>query len=152
MKGWRFWNFCFENPFTIRPVINIMWIFCVCFFFCFYTILVPHKWLGPDVSDQLEVASHSSRINFPFLHIALPLLSHDKGYFPCCVCTNEIMWMWFTILGCLFSLWTTTQYIFPQCWTIYSSLLLTCPVTFTYERVLSNINVPLTFGVFILIE
>lgn len=92
-------NLSFENPFTIRPVFYIIWRFC----FCLCTLLVSSKWLHDHFpSDQLEFTSHpgklllsangmcSSSLSF-ILHF---LIFHDKGYFPCCMCRSDRMWMW----------------------------------------------------------
>lgn len=72
------------------------------------------------------------RINLIFPSYCTPSPFHDKGYFPCCMCTNDKMWMWFNIIICLFSLSILSDLSSLGCvlrlhiWKVFSPVFLFC--------------------------
>lgn len=85
----------------------------VILFFSFF--LVSHNWfiwpasIWPMASCESLILPGTTghvRMNSPhiFPSYCTPSPFHDKGYFPCCMCTNDKMWMWFHLFVCLFFL------------------------------------------------
>lgn len=133
-------NLSFQNPFTISPVFYIILMFVSVSSFCkkekILAILDTSDcmtsvhltlwsvWVSPENCSFLGMGHFRWISLSDFLHIALSPF-HDKGYIPCCMCTNDKMWMCFHLFCFLplGSLWSITQYIWSQCCEVYSSLL-----------------------------
>lgn len=135
-------------------MLSIFEYFVILFFF----FLVSHNWfiwpasIWPMASCESLILPGTTghvRMNSPhiFPSYCTPSPFHDKGYFPCCMCTNDKMWMWFHLFVCLFflslhSFWTTTQYLISVLHSIFISVVFQpgpeftgmCPETFTYEK------------------
>lgn len=139
----------FENPFTIRPVLCIFEYFVSISFFLFTIPFVSHNYMTSFHLTNGKLKSlmlpGNGTMNFPHIipSYCTPSPFHDKGYFPCCMCTNDKMWMWFHLFVCVFSLhsfWTTT--LISVLHSIFISVVFQpgpeftwmCPETFTYEK------------------